>query len=138
MKRLCFSFFIISILGILCTSNKTFAQTSKEKEFKKALQGRLNEIFHQWDNDWSYDTYKDETAFVSTITESEYSNNSIIVTGTFEVIRKILFATQQVRVKFTAKIKITDSSLKITQVCYIDASAPNNQDCIEPSKWGVE
>lgn len=129
---------IFSTIVLFSTTNETFAQANSEKEIKKAIQGRLDDIFHRWDDAWSYDTYKSETAFVNKIKESDYSNNSLIVEGTFEVVRKVLFASQTVRVQFTAKIKVSETSVRIVQVCYNDPSAPNSQDCVDPAKWGLE
>jgi len=126
------TFRLIAILALLFSVHSVFSQDA-EATLKRVLQGRINDIFHKWDDQWSWDTYLDETAYISILQESDYSTDRIIAEGTFTVRR----LGAKVNVKFTAKIKVTSSSLIITSLCYDDSSA-SDKDCCEPSKWSLD
>jgi hypothetical protein len=126
-----FSNFFFSLF-FLFISQSAFSQDA-EVMMKRILQGRINDIFHKWDDQWSWDTYIDESAYITTLKESEYSNDRLVAEGTFTVKR---FGSK-VKVKFTAKVKATSTSLIITNLCYDDTSA-SDKDCCEPSKWNLD
>ncbi|MCW5907402.1 MAG: hypothetical protein KIS94_06060 [Chitinophagales bacterium] len=121
---------------LLLTAN-SFAQS--EAELKRVLQGVIDEIFMEWDDEWSYDTYIEESAYISSIKESSYSSNKIDIEGTFKVIRKMLFASGRVSVRFTAKVtRSSNGNVRITSLCWHDPSSPNSEDCVDPGKrWGL-
>lgn len=113
------------------------AQSDKEDALKRLLQGRINEIFHRWDDEWSADKYLDETAVISYFEESTYSNNTIVAHGTFTVKRTMIF-TSKLNVKFTCKIRVnSNGTSQIVNVCYQDSSV-DQKDCCEPSRWGLD
>ena len=119
-------------LALVFATQTAFSQDS-ETLVKRILQGRINDIFHKWDDQWSWDKYVDESAYISSIEESSYSPDKIVASGTFTVKR---FGAR-VKVGFTAKIKVSDSALTITNLCYQDNSA-NDTDCCEPSRWSLD
>jgi hypothetical protein len=127
----------IKLLAIcLFFTATSFAQS--EAEAKRVIQGVMDEIFMRWDDEWSYDKYIEESAYVTSIEESTYSSNKMVVNGTFSVLRKMLFASTRVNVRFTAKVSLSGSTPRFTSVCWYDASAPNSQDCVDPGeKWGI-
>lgn len=124
--------FILSFFFLAC--NFLMSQSSNEEFLKRMLQGRINDIFHKWDDEWSWDTYLDETAVINAFEESTYSNDKIVAIGTFTVKRKYI---GRVVVKFNAKVKVEPGKLTITSLCYDDTSA-NDKGCCEPSKWSLD
>jgi hypothetical protein len=115
-------------------SNLLFSQSSNEDLLKRTLQGRINDVFHKWDDEWSWDTYLDETAIITAFEESTYSNDKIVASGTFKVKRSYMGT---VVVKFTAKVRVEVGKLTITNLCYEDASV-SGRACCEPSKWSLD
>lgn len=131
-KILIFSFF-----NLLFGSTFLSAQ-SNEEVLKRVLQGRINEVFHRWDDEWSADRYLDETAVISYFEESTYSSNSLIAHGTFSVKRSLAIFTSTVNVKFTCKVRVgSDGSIVMSNLCYQDGSV-DQKDCCEPSRWGLD
>jgi hypothetical protein len=128
--------FFFSVFLLLSGTASLSAQSNEEEQVKRFLQGRINEIFHRWDDEWSVDKYIDETAVISYFKESDYSTNTIIAHGTFTVKRTLIFSSN-LNVKFTCKIRAnSDGSTTLVNLCYQDSSV-DQKDCCEPSKWGL-
>lgn len=129
MKKL-----IITAIFLLGTT-LIFSQ-SDEEMLKRVLQGRINDIFKRWDDNWSADKYIGETALISYFEESTYSDDMIVAHGTFTVNRTVIFTTK-LNVKFTCNLKAnSDGSMTISNLCYKDSSV-DMEDCCDPSDWGL-
>lgn len=129
-----FTFFLF--FAFILSSQTILSGQNAEQALKQVLQSRTNDIFNRWDDQWSADQYIDESATISYFEESTYSKNTLIAHGTFTV-KRTLFFTTRLNVKFTCKVSINSSGGTIVNVCYDDSSS-DMKDCCDPAKWKLD
>jgi hypothetical protein len=121
---------LIILISFFAIALNAQTQAEVETAMKRKLQGDINEMFNRWDDKWSYDTYQDETAIITSINEGNYSDRYFEVSGIFKVSRGYSFFSSTVSVAFSAKVSASDNNLRVTKLCYSDPGSARAKDCI--------
>ncbi len=107
------------------TTNSS-SRLEENVDFKNNIKTAINTKFHKWGDRWSVDRYIDDSATISSVTNS---GGTYTISGKFRVNRSMIFVSQVVTVAYTAKVSATGvTSFEIESLCYNDTS-DGQSDC---------